>query len=69
MAECHARGWSPETEDEADALAILHYARHCLGDTTAAPISLVGVLSDHSKLAPRARPSFLTTRGPIGARA
>ena len=32
MAECLARGWRPETQDEADALAILDYARHCLGD-------------------------------------
>lgn len=41
IAECHARGWKPETEDEADALAILDYARHCLGDRTAAPAALL----------------------------
>ncbi len=30
MAECRRRGFNPETEDEADALAVLSYARHCL---------------------------------------
>ena len=34
MAMCLARGWKPETQDEADALGILDYARHCLGETT-----------------------------------
>lgn len=32
MAECLARGWRPETQDEADAMAILDYARAQLGD-------------------------------------
>ncbi len=40
MAMCLARGWKPETQDEADARAILDDARHCLGETTAAPGAL-----------------------------
>ncbi len=40
MAECFARGWKPETQDEADALSILDYARHALRDPTAAPGAL-----------------------------
>ena len=30
IAACRDRGWTPETDDEADALAVLDYAAHCL---------------------------------------
>lgn len=35
-AECRRRGWSPRTPDEADAMALLDYARHRLGRARAA---------------------------------
>ncbi len=37
FAEAQARNLAPETEDEADALAILSYAAHCLGIKTDIP--------------------------------
>ncbi len=40
VAACEARGWRPESQDEADALALLWYARHCIGDPAAAPPGL-----------------------------
>lgn len=36
IAECNARGWQVESDDEADALALLDYAMHCLAPRRAA---------------------------------
>lgn len=30
MAACRERGWQPEDDNEADALAVMDYAAHCL---------------------------------------
>ena len=37
IAACNARGFHPRNDDEADALAILDYAAHCLGIKTDIP--------------------------------
>lgn len=37
FAEAQARGLNPKTEDEADAQAVLCFARHCLGIKTDIP--------------------------------
>lgn len=36
---CRARGWDPENDDEADALALLDYLAHCINEPiTAGPL-------------------------------
>ena len=41
LAAAHTRGFHPRNDDEADALAILDYAAHCLGVKTDIPDGLL----------------------------